>query len=72
LLLGPPSGVDGLALSGDPADQTCGIQQHHCFIEQLLGVESDFKTLLMKARTSAGIGCAPNSRSLIKPATNFS
>jgi hypothetical protein len=25
-------------------------------------VESDFKTILMKARTGAGIGCAPYSR----------
>jgi hypothetical protein len=54
-----------LALSGDPVDQTCGIQQRCCLIEQLLDVEGDFKTLLMKARTGAGIGCAP--RGLIKP-----
>jgi hypothetical protein len=51
-------------LSGDPVDQACGIQQRCCLIEQLLGVESDFKSLLMKARTGAGIGCAPYSRAL--------
>jgi len=56
-----------LALSGDPVDQTCGIQQRCCLIEQLLDVEGDFKALLMKARTGAGIGCAPYSRGLIKP-----
>jgi hypothetical protein len=59
-------------LSGDPVDQTCGIQQRCCLIEGLLDVESDFKTLLMKARTGAGIGCAPYSRGLIKPVTDFS
>src|SRR5260221_8187385 len=32
-----------LALSGDPVDQTCGIQQRCCLIEQLLDVEGDFK-----------------------------
>jgi hypothetical protein len=48
----------GLALSGDPVDQTCGIEQRCCLIEELLDVESDFKTLLMKARTGTGIGCA--------------
>ena len=35
-------------------------------------VESHFKTLLMKACTGAGIGCAPYSRGLIKPVTDFS
>jgi hypothetical protein len=54
-------------LSGDPVDQTCGIQQRCCLIEQMLDVEGDFKVLLMKARTGAGIGCAPYSRGLIKP-----
>jgi hypothetical protein len=54
-------------LSGDPVDQTCGIQQRCCLIEQLPDVEGDFKALLMKARTGAGIGCAPYSRGLIKP-----
>jgi hypothetical protein len=51
-------------LSGDPVDQTCGIQQRCCLIEELLDVESDFKAFLMKARTGAGIGCAPYSRAL--------
>ena len=37
------------ALPGDPVDQACGIQQRSCFIEELLYVERDFKTLLMKA-----------------------
>src|SRR6266404_8648093 len=64
LHLGPPSGAERLNLSGDPVDQTCGIQQRGCLIEELLDVESDFKTLLMKARTGAGIGCAPYSRGL--------
>jgi hypothetical protein len=41
-------------------------------MEQLLDVESDFKRLLMKARTGAGFGCAPYSRGLIKPVTDFS
>src|SRR5258708_21787550 len=59
-------------VSGDPVDQTCGIQQRCCFIEQLLGVESDFKSLLMKARSGAGIGCAPYSRGLIKPVPDLS
>jgi hypothetical protein len=59
-------------LSGGPVDQGCGIQQRCCLIEQLLDVESDFEPLLMKARTGAGIGCAPYSRGLIKPVTNFS
>ena len=61
-----------LALSADPVDQTCGIQQRGCFIELLLDVERYFKTLLMKAGTGAGIGCAPYSRGPIKPATDFS
>jgi hypothetical protein len=51
-------------LSGDTVDQACGIQQRCCLIEQLLGVEGDLKPLLMKARTSAGIGCAPYSAAL--------
>jgi len=51
-----PSGAERLALSGDPVDQTCGIQRRCCLIEELLDVKSDFKTLLMKARTGAGIG----------------
>jgi hypothetical protein len=38
----------------------------------LLDVESDLKTLLMKARTGARIGCAPYSCGLIKPVTDFS
>jgi hypothetical protein len=66
------SAVERLALSGDPVDQTCGIQQGGCLIEELLDVESDFETLLMKARTGAGIGCASNSRGLIKPVTDLS
>jgi hypothetical protein len=40
-------------LSGDPVDQTCGIQQRCCLIQELLNVESDFEALLMKARTGA-------------------
>jgi hypothetical protein len=63
--------AERLALSGDPVDQTCGIQQRCCLIEELLDVESDFETLLMKARPGAGIGCAPYSRGLIKPATDL-
>jgi hypothetical protein len=59
-------------LSGDAVDQTCGVQQCCCLIEQLLDVESDFKTLLMKARTGTGIGRAPYSRGPIKPVTDFS
>jgi len=43
-----------LALSDDPVDQTCGIQQRACLIEELLDVESDFKALVMKAGTGAG------------------
>jgi hypothetical protein len=54
-------------LSGDPVDQTCGIQQRCCFVEEMLDVEGDFKTLLVKASTCAGIGRAPYSRGLIKP-----
>jgi SIR2-like domain len=45
-----------LALLGDPVDQTRGIQQRRCLIEELLDVESDFKTLLVKARSGARIG----------------
>jgi hypothetical protein len=48
-LLGP-SGAKRLALPGNPVDQTCGIQQRCCLIEELLDVESDFKAFLMKAR----------------------
>jgi hypothetical protein len=59
-------------LSGDPVDQTCGIQQRRCLIEKLLDVESDLKTLLKKARTGTGIGRAPYSRGLIKPVTDLS
>jgi hypothetical protein len=59
-------------LSGDPVNQTCCIQQHCCLIEELLDVESDFKAFLMKASAGAGIGCAPYSRGLIKPVTDFS
>ena len=66
-----PSGAERLTLSGDPVDQTCGIQQC-CLIEELLDVESDFKVLLIKASTGSGIGCAPYSRGLIKPVTDFS
>jgi hypothetical protein len=40
-----PSGAERLALSGDPVDQACGIQQRCCLIEELLNVESDLKTL---------------------------
>jgi hypothetical protein len=46
-------GAERLALSGDPVDQTCGIQQRCCLIEELLNVESDFQTLLMKAPAQA-------------------
>src|SRR5258705_7665859 len=56
--------AERLALLADPVGQACGIQQRGCLIEELLDVESDFKTLLMKARTGAGIGCAPYSRGL--------
>ena len=38
-----PSGAERSALSGDPVDQTCCIQQRCCLIEELLDVESDFK-----------------------------
>ena len=69
MILGPPNGAERLALSGDPVDQACGIQQRACLIEELLDVESDFKALVMKAGTGAGIGCAPYSRGLIKPVT---
>src|SRR5713101_2027661 len=67
-----PSGAERSALSGDPVDQNCGIQQRGCLIEELLDVEGDFKALLMKTRPGAGIGCAPYSRGLIKPVTDFS
>ena len=67
-----PSGAKRLTLSGDPVDQACGIQQRCCLIEELLDVESDFKAFLMKARTGAGIRCAPYSRGLIKPLTDLS
>jgi len=50
LLLCPPSGAERLALSG--VDQACGIQQRDCLIEQLLDVESDFQTFLVKARAA--------------------
>ena len=33
-----PSGAERLALSGDPVDQACGIQQRGCLIEELLDV----------------------------------
>src|SRR5260221_907338 len=72
LLTVRPSGAEPLALPGDPVDQACGVQQRCCLIEHLLDVESDFKTLLMKASTCAGIGCAPYSRGLIEPVTDFS
>jgi hypothetical protein len=63
LLLGlPQRGADRLALSGDLVDQTCGIEQRCCLIEELLGVESDFKALLIEACPGAGIRCAPYSR----------
>jgi hypothetical protein len=61
-----------LSFVGPSVDQTCCIQQRCCLIEELLDVESDFKALLMKARSGAGIGCAPYSRGLIKPVTDFS
>lgn len=67
-----PGGAERLALSGDPVDQACCIQQRSCFIEKLLDVESDFKPLFMKASTGAGIGCAPYSRGFIKPGADFS
>src|SRR5260370_31832999 len=38
-----PQWAECLALSGDPVDQPCGIQQRCCLIEQLLDVEGDFK-----------------------------
>jgi hypothetical protein len=66
-----PRGAEGLALSGDPVDQTCGVQQRCCLIEQLLDVESDLKPLLMKARTGTGLGCAPYSCGPIKPGYGF-
>jgi hypothetical protein len=59
-------------LSGDPVDQACGIQRRSRLTEELLDVESDFQALLMKARPGAGIGCAPYSRGLIEPVTDFS
>jgi len=67
-----PNGAERLALSGDPVDQACGIQQRGCLIEELLDVESDFKPFLVKARPGAGVGCAPYSRGLIKPVTDLS
>ncbi len=67
MLLGPPAGADRLALSGGPVDQACGIQQRASLIEEVLDVESDFKALVMKAGTGAGIGCASYSCSFIKP-----
>jgi hypothetical protein len=51
-------------LSGDPVDQACGIQQRCCLIQKLFDVKGDLKTLLLKARAGAGIGCAPYSRGL--------
>jgi hypothetical protein len=71
LLFGPYQQAERLALSGHPVDQTCGIEQRCRLIEELLDVESDFKAFLMKARSRAGIGCAPYSRGLIKPVTDF-
>jgi hypothetical protein len=65
------SGAERLALSGQPVDQTCCVQQRCCFIEVLLDVESDFEALLVKASTGAGIGCAPYARCFIKPVTDF-
>src|SRR5260370_592403 len=35
------------ALSGDPCEQTCRIQQGACLIEQPLHVESDFNALVL-------------------------
>ena len=72
LLLGPPQRAERSALPGDPADQAGGIQQRCCLIEELLDGESYLKTLLMKARTGAGIGGASYSRGLIKPVTDLS
>jgi hypothetical protein len=69
---GPYQQAKRLALSGHPVDQTCDVQQRCCLIEELLDVESDFKALLMKARTGARIGCAPYSRGPIKPVSDFS
>jgi hypothetical protein len=69
LPLGRPAG-ERLALS-DPIDQACGIQERCRLVERLLYVEGDFKTLLMKARIGAGIGCAPYSRGLIEPVTDL-
>src|SRR5260370_36963039 len=43
LLLGSAPAGTALALSGDPVDQTCGIQQRCCLIEELLDVHSDLK-----------------------------
>jgi len=56
LLLGRNQRAERLALSGDPVDQACGIQQRCRLIEQLLDVKSDFKPLLMKARPGACAG----------------
>jgi len=61
-----------LALSGDPVDQACSIQKRACLMEELLDVGSDFKTLLVKARTGAGIGCASYPRGFMKPVTDLS
>src|SRR5258708_5098988 len=55
-----------------PIDQARGIQQRCCLTKELLDVESDFKALLMEARTGAGIGCASYPRGLSKPVTDFS
>jgi hypothetical protein len=59
-------------VSGDPVDQTCGIEQRGCLMEELLDVESDFKALLVKTRPGADVGCTPYSRGLIQPVTDFS
>ena len=67
-----PQLAERLALSGDPVDQACGIEQRCCLIEELLHVERDFKTLLLKSRPGARIGCARYSRGLIKAVTDFS
>ncbi len=69
-LLGP-SGAKRLALPGNPVDQTCGIQQRCCLIEELLDVESDFKAFLMKARRQfAGTGTKRETLSYADRALN--
>jgi hypothetical protein len=59
LLLGRNQRAERLALSGDPVDQACGIQQR---CRERLQAPSH------ESRTGAGIGCAPYSRGPIKPA----